>query len=74
MAFISGHSKDIPWWLISAGAAGLIPGSERSPGAGRGNLLKYSCLEKPMNRGDWWTTVHRVAKSRMTERLSRPTL
>ena len=24
---------------------GLIPGSQRSPGGGRGNPLRYSCLE-----------------------------
>ena len=23
---------------------------------------KYSCLGNPMDRGDWWATVHRVAK------------
>ena len=23
----------------------------------------YSCLENPMDRGAWWATVHRVAKS-----------
>ena len=28
----------------------LIPGSERSPGAGHGNPLQYSCLENPMDR------------------------
>ena len=44
--------------------AGLIPGSERSPGGGHGNPLQYSCLENPMDRGAWWATVHRVAKSR----------
>ena len=27
-----------------------IPGSERSPGAGHGNPLQYSCLENPMDR------------------------
>ena len=27
--------------------AGLIPGSERSPGEGRGNPLQCSCLENP---------------------------
>ena len=32
---------------------GLIPGSGRSPGGGNGNLLQYSCLENPMDRGDW---------------------
>ena len=30
---------------------GLIPGSERAPGEGNGNLLQYSCLENPMDRG-----------------------
>ena len=25
--------------------------------------LQYSCLENPMDRGAWWATVHRVAKS-----------
>ena len=32
-------------------------------GEGNGNPLQYSCLENPMNRGAWWATVHRVAKS-----------
>ena len=43
--------------------AGLITGLERSPGGGRGSPLQYSCLENPMERGAWWTTIHRVAKS-----------
>ena len=42
---------------------GLIPGSGRSPGGGHGNPLQYSCLENPMDRGAWWATVQRVAKS-----------
>ena len=46
---------------------GSIPGLERSPGGANGNPLQYSCLENPMDRGDWQTTVHRVAKSQMTE-------
>ena len=33
--------------------AGLIPGSERSPGGGHGNLLQHSYLENPMDRGAW---------------------
>ena len=33
--------------------AGLILGSERSPGEGNGNPLQYSCLENPMDRGAW---------------------
>ena len=34
-----------------------IPGSGRSPGVGYGNPLQYSCLENPMDRGDWQATV-----------------
>ena len=41
---------------------GSIPESGRSPGEVHGNLLQ-SCLENPMNRGAWWTTVHRVSQS-----------
>ena len=33
------------------GDAGLIPGSERSPGGGNNSPLQYSYLEKPMDRG-----------------------
>ena len=41
-----------------AGDAGLIPGSERSPGERNGNSLQYSCLENPTDsRGDWQATV-----------------
>ena len=42
---------------------GLIPGSGRSPGKGKGNPLQYSCLKSFMDRGVWWATVHGVAKS-----------
>ena len=48
----------------NAGDPGLIPGLGRSPGEGNDNLLQYSCLENPMDRGAWWATVHEVAKSR----------
>ena len=41
---------------------GLIPGSRRSPRGGNGNSLQY-CLENPTDRGEWWATVHGVAKS-----------
>ena len=33
------------------GDADSIPGLERSPGGGNGNLLQYPCLENPMDRG-----------------------
>ena len=49
--------------VCSAGDPGLIPGLERSPGEGNGKPLQYYCLENPMDRGTWWITVHRVAKS-----------
>ena len=43
---------------------GSIPGSGRSSGGGHGNPLQYSCLENPIDRGAWRTTVHRLTKSR----------
>ena len=43
--------------------ADSIPGSETAPGGRNGNPLQYSYLEKPMDRGAWQATVHRVAKS-----------
>ena len=43
--------------------AGSVPRSGRSPGGGHGNPLQCCCLEKLMDRGDLWATVHRVAKS-----------
>ena len=39
------------------GDVGSIPGSGRSPEEGNGNLLQYSCLENPMDRGAWRATV-----------------
>ena len=46
----------------NAGDQDSIPGSGRSPGEGDGNPLQYSCLENPMDRGAWQTTVHGVAR------------
>src|SRR5574341_351477 len=48
----------------SARDTSSISESERSPGGGNGNLLQYSCLENPMDRGAWWAVVHGVTKSR----------
>ena len=36
----------------NAGVLGLIPVLGRSPGGGHGNLLKYSCLENPLDKRD----------------------
>ena len=47
----------------NAGDPGSIPGLGRSPEEGNGNLLQYSYLENPMDRGAWWAAVHGVAKS-----------
>ena len=44
----------------NAGDPGSIPGLGRSPGEGNGNPLQDSCLENPMDRGAWQTTVHGV--------------
>ena len=49
---------------------GLIPGLGRSPGEWNGYPLQYSCLENSMDRGAWWTTVHGVTESDMTELLT----
>ena len=49
------------------GDVNSIPGSGRSPGSGHGNPLYYSCLENPMDRGDWQATFHGVAELDITE-------
>ena len=54
----------------SAGVAGSIPGSGRSPGGGNGNPLQYFCLGNPLDRGSWRAMVHGVPESNTTERLS----
>ena len=41
---------------------GSIPGWGRSPGGGHSNLLQYSCLENPIDRGIWQVLVHRLIK------------
>ena len=47
------QTKDINLELIS----------RKIPWGRHGNSLQYSCLENPMDRGAWQTTVHWVAKS-----------
>ena len=61
MDFSSGTVvKNLP---VNAGDADSIPELGRSPGAGNGNPLQYSCLENSMNRGALQATVHGVEKS-----------
>ena len=51
--------KNLP---AKAGDTGSVPGSGRAPGERSSNLLQYSCLGNPMDRGAWWATVHGVTK------------
>ena len=40
------------------------------PGEGNGNPFQYSCLENPVDRGDWWLhsmVLHRVVHDRTTD-------
>ena len=46
----------------NAGETGSILGSRRSPGERNSNTLQHSGLRNPLDAGDWWVTVHGVAK------------
>ena len=48
--------KNLP---ANAGDAGSIPESGRSP-VGNFNPFQCSCLESPMDKGDWQAIVHGV--------------
>ena len=54
--------KNLPANAGDARDASSIPQSGRSPGVGNGNLLRYSCLGNPMDRGAWQATIHGVTK------------
>ena len=45
--------KNLPASAGDTKDLGLIHELGRSPGGGHGNLLQYSCLENPMDRGAW---------------------
>ena len=54
----------------NTGNSGSIPESGIFPGGANCNLLQYSCLGNPMDRGAWRATVYGVIKeSDMTEKL-----
>ena len=55
--------QSLPTNAGDTGDAGLVAGSGGAPGEGNGNPLQFSCLENSTERGDWWATVHGVAKS-----------
>ena len=63
------HFKDFPVAhmvknLPAMQETSSIPGSGKSSGEGNSKPLPYSCLENPMDKGAWWTTVCGVVKSR----------
>ena len=47
----------------NAGDPGSILGLGRSPGEGNSNPIQDSCLEKPMDRGAWWSIIHGVTNT-----------
>ena len=55
--------KKLPGNAEDTGGTSSVPGLGRSPEGGHSNSLHYSHLENPMDRGAWWATIHRVAKS-----------
>ena len=62
------HSIILPWWLrrqrihLQCRTPRFNPWVGRSPGEGSDSRHQYSCLENPMDKEDWWATVHRVSK------------
>ena len=57
-----------PWYLrhkqsvYSVEDMDSIPRSRRSPGEENDYPLQYCCLDKPMDRGAWRSTIHGVAE------------
>ena len=54
--------KNLPANAGDTRDTGSISGSGRFPGIRNVNPLQYSCLENPMDRGDWQATIHGVAE------------
>ena len=56
--------KESPESYFLPANAGDIRDKGSNPGSGgHGNPPQHSCLENLMDRGAWWATVHKVAKS-----------
>ena len=47
-------------WLQPLGLEGM---GSRSPGEGNDNLLQYSCLENPKDRGAWPALGHGITEN-----------
>ena len=56
--------KNLPANEGDAREMGSILGLESSLEVGNGNPPQHSCLEVPMDRGDWQAIIHGVAESR----------
>ena len=54
--------KNLPFIVEEARGSGSVPGLGRSPREGNRSPLQYSCLEKSMDRGALWATVHGNSK------------
>ena len=65
MGFLDG--SDGKESACNAGDPGLIRVSGRSLEEGSGYPFQCSCPGNPMDRGAWWTTVHGIAESDMTD-------
>ena len=61
--------KNLP---ANAGDRGMgsVPGLTGFHGEGHGDPLQYSCLENPVDRGDWWPTVSGCKESDTLKPLS----
>ena len=56
---------------LKLSCASSIPELGRAPREGNGNPLQYSCLENPIDRGAFQSTVHGVTKELDTGRKTR---
>ena len=62
--------KNLPANVGDIRDMGSIHGPGRPPGGGYGNPLQNSCLEKPMDRGAWQASVHRVCPQKLRQNWS----
>ena len=71
LTWVSG--KEPACYIWDSRDAASLSGLEKAPGGENGNPFQYCCLENSMDKGDWWGTVHGVAKkSDTTENACTP--